>query len=104
MSPIKARKLACRIQDAGTIIFVISILEILFFSPTEHTPIIIFFMGIMTCLGTSVVFFIISLIFWRCPHCGAGFPIRRRWYDKLEKYNYCPYCNCDLKNSTRMNK
>lgn len=47
-------------------------------------------------LACSVLFFIlagssiaVSLLFWRCPKCGKGFPLR---YGAMDRAECCPFC------------
>ncbi|MDE6915356.1 MAG: hypothetical protein K2P39_00955, partial [Lachnospiraceae bacterium] len=46
---------------------------------------------LMAVLLTDIV---ISFLFWRCPNCQKGFPIK---YSIVDKGNVCPYCGSSIK-------
>lgn len=41
-------------------------------------------------LGT-IVYFVLILLFWRCPHCGMNFPTKSEM-----AFTNCPYCGQPL--------
>lgn len=51
------------------------------------TPLFYTFVG----LGVFLIcaFFVINLIFWKCPHCHRAFDMR---HSKMDRSDNCPYC------------
>lgn len=44
----------------------------------------------MAVLGIDIA---LSFLFWRCPNCQKGFPIK---YSIVDKGNICPYCGWNI--------
>lgn len=40
-----------------------------------------------------IIFIVISLLFWKCPHCGKRLPIIFNINQDIDDYYICPYCN-----------
>ncbi len=40
-----------------------------------------------------IAFIVISLIFWRCPHCKERLPIRFNINTDIDDSYWCPYCD-----------
>jgi hypothetical protein len=41
-----------------------------------------------------IAFFMISIIFWKCPFCGEHFEIR---HSKNDSMTHCPFCGGELR-------
>jgi hypothetical protein len=50
---------------------------------------------IICIIGTSLllIYIIMSLIFWRCPYCKEGLPMRFNSNEDINDSYICPYCN-----------
>jgi predicted RNA-binding Zn-ribbon protein involved in translation (DUF1610 family) len=40
-----------------------------------------------------MIFIVITLLFWKCPHCGIRLPIRFNINEDIDDNYICPYCN-----------
>ncbi|WP_287826312.1 hypothetical protein [Clostridium sp.] len=47
----------------------------------------------ITGISLLIIFILISLIFWRCPHCKKALPIRFNIDEDIDDNYSCPYCN-----------
>jgi len=56
----------------------------------------IMFLTIMSIL-LLIIFFTVSLIFWRCPNCKEGLPIRLNIDKEIDDVYICPYCNAKIR-------
>jgi hypothetical protein len=43
-----------------------------------------------------VAFFVLSLIFWKCPCCGEHFEVR---HGRMDRITHCPFCGVRLRYS-----
>ena len=50
----------------------------------------------ISAISLFLVFFVISLIFWRCPNCKERLPMRFKLNKEIDGNYNCPYCNCKL--------
>ena len=73
-----------RILNAIAIVFVIALLAFRrFFTETE--------LGIALLVLFLIGYFILTLVWWRCPHCNA-------YLRKLPPFaTHCPYCGNEFK-------
>jgi len=46
-------------------------------------------------VGLLVSFFVINLIFWRCPRCKKRLPMRLDWKNNFDEV-ICPYCDMNF--------
>ncbi len=78
----KMRRIALSLLYLSIIMFILGAIRVIF--------------GIIGGLCISS-FFYLSLVYWRCPTCTKGLPIR---HSSIDKAIYCPYCGNKLINDT----
>lgn len=44
-------------------------------------------------LTLFIIFIVISLYFWKCPHCRRRLPIKFNLTEDIDDNYTCPYCN-----------